>query len=232
MGKAPFKKVFSSSHLQTNVVNGQDAHRGHPGRASNDFGSALGHPTLTSQLSSSLPGFLDNVNNGTTVPRRATASGGPPELVPPVPGAGSRRSSQKSITPLFSSNHAVIPESSTLKGTSILGSATRAIPFSSIEPSLIVSLSTYLNALKSFDSEKLIKEIHLMLTYYEDVVRKDKLEQLVGACTILMETVDANCTKLKGAYRQLQQVQLRLQLLLQSFTMDDDESETLTKLKR
>lgn len=113
----------------------------------------------------------------------------------------------------------------------MLRSGQSNFPFSAIEPSLIVSLSTYLNSLNDFDSEKLVKEIQLMLIYFEDVVRKDKLEQLVGSCTILMETVDANCMKLKNAYMQLQQVQLRLQLLMQSLNIDDD-SDSLAKIRR
>jgi len=87
---------------------------------------------------------------------------------------------------------------------------------------MIVSLSAYLVTLKNFDSDKLVKEIQMMLTYFEDVVRKNKLEQLAGACTILLETVDSNCLKLKNAYLQLQQVHLRLQLLLQSCNLEED----------
>lgn len=109
------------------------------------------------------------------------------------------------------------------------------IPFSAIEPSLLVSLGTQLKSLKNFDAEKLIKGIHLMLTYFEDVVKKDKLEQLVGACTILMDTVDANCVKLRQSYRGLQQVQVRLQLLLQSLGEAGDGvagAETMLKIHR
>lgn len=223
--KVPFKKVFSSSHLQTNGVNSA-ALEAHKHRPSNDFGSALTHPSLTSQLSSSLPGFLDNVNGG------GTGSGGHhPGKVVLLPGSASgtssRRSSQtRNVLPILSSSSTsastVIPTANSKVTSSMNG-----IPFSAIDPSLLVSLGTCLKALKHFDAEKLIKEIHLMLTYFEDVVKKDKLEQLVGACTILMDTVDANCVKLRTTYRQLQQVQVGLHVLLQSLDAGGEAGERI-----
>lgn len=211
--KVPFKKVFSSSHLQSNgignasQVSEQRTHRG----GSNDFGTIANH-NLSSQLSSSLPGILDNVNSSQT--RRV------------IGGSKEENNSSKSSQNSTNSNSAI---DSSYKSS--VFKAGQNIPFSAIEPSIIVSLATYLNNLNNFDSDKLIKEIQLMLIYFEDVVKKDKLEQLAGSCTILMETVDANCIKLKNAYLQLQQVQLRLQLLMHSFSSMEDDLDT-TNIRR
>lgn len=218
--KVPFKKVFSSSHLQTNGASGGQSSaesRSQHGRGSRDYGH-LAHPNLSNQLSSSLPGILDNVNSNQ--PRRAT---GGTEMV------ASTRSSQKAS----SSGYAVIESvaKATPAPSPIVRTGAQAIPLSAIEPSMIVSLSTYLAALRGFDSDKLIKEIQNVLIYFEGLVGKSKPELVVGACTILLEAVDGSSLKLKNAYLQLHQVHLRLQLLLQSFNLDDD-SDALGKIRR
>lgn len=87
------------------------------------------------------------------------------------------------------------------------------IPIGAIEPSLIGSLSSYLSELTHFNPDKFIKEIDLMLKYFDDAVKKDKLDLLNGSCNVLIETVSVNCSRLRDAYMHLQQVQLRLQIL-------------------
>lgn len=92
-----------------------------------------------------------------------------------------------------------------------------------IDPSLMLSLSSHFDSLKHFDSSKLVKELDMMLIYFQDVLRKDKLEQLAGATTILLDTVNTNCSKLKNEYMHLQQVYIKFQLL---YSADSSPSST------
>ena len=212
--KVPFKKVFSSSHLQTNGINPRTSGKNSIGSVDFD----LNQHKLTSQLSSSLPGLFENLTLGKHKGAKQKESG----------------ICLKELTDNSShnwglnlSNRAVINQLQNQIPSELL--VNNGIPFSAIEPSLIVSLSAYLNTLKNFDSRKLVKEIELMLKYFEDAVKKDKMELLSGSSTILLETVDKNCRELKNAYRQLQQVQLQLQLLSNA---NLDESEKLDHNQR
>lgn len=225
--KAPFKKVFSSNQLITTQVDvGIRPSPRHGGDTSGGNGSTFcplpltaqrlqqitNNNNLSSQFSSSLPGILDNISN-----------------------SGNKDNKENIIKPSSANETAVACKVSSPRKSSVAVISTSPssppkqssppIPLSAIEPSLIVSLSTYLSNIKEFDSSKLVKEIERLLIYFQDVFRKHKLEQLSGASTILLETVGTNCTKLKRAYQQLLQVQLRLQLLSNLNNDEENSSE-------
>lgn len=108
--------------------------------------------------------------------------------------------------------------------TEMMRQRLRNIPLNSMEPSVISALSAYLDELRYFNAEKFIKEIDLMLIYFEDAIRKDKIELLNGSCNILIETIAINCVRLRDAYRHLQQIQISLHLL-SNINQTDDEDE-------
>lgn len=202
--KVPFKKVFSSSHLLSS-----NGHRPAPRPSCGAVDVSALQQQLSGQLSSSLPGILDKVNQSKHKQPTKQASN---SLLnkSSQPGGGSDSTNSAVISGIVMDN---------------------GIPFSAIEPSLIVSLANYLASLKNFDSRKLIKEIELMLKYFEDAVKKNKLELLSGSSTILLETVDKNCALLKNAYLQLQQVQLQLQLL-SNINLDDTPETRVQPIQR
>ena len=236
--KVPFKKMFSSSHLMLHTNTASQS------ATSSPSSTPTGSNTLTNRaspivslsqqlsqhetLSSSLPDVAitsahsyhsqhhHSVNDSRSSQRSALSS-------------TSRSSCETSGSLSVISNNPISISGSIHSGSHTSAAGTnntrrpsRAIlAATALEPSMIVSLSNYLGTLRKFDHEKIVKEILLMLNYFEDVVVKDKLELLVGASTIILEALDRNCALLRSTYQQLQQVQLKLQLL----QIADDNSE-------
>ncbi|KAH9415764.1 Rap guanine nucleotide exchange factor 1 [Dermatophagoides pteronyssinus] len=215
--KVPFKKVFSSSQLTTNNNNNNQQQQQQKSRCSicsvNSSFQLLNRES--SHLSSSLPGMYEKIANDD---QRQFLT---------ITSQKNDDHSHQHEQNVLTKPKAVIPASTSNKSEN--GHLLNAIPIAAIEPSLIGSLASYLADLRHFNAEKYCKEIELMLKYFEDSVKKDKLELLNGSCNILIETISLNCARLRDAYLHLQQVQLRLQILCMIHMEDNGDTNSARK---